>query len=220
MSPIDHIANDWAGQTEAKLLDAALVHAPKLGWSQRMLAAATVDVGLSLAEAELLLPHGPRDLAALLSRRHDAAGIAILSAVDPTLMKVRERIRRGVTARCDAAFADQPALRRWMGFLALPPNLPLAVRLNWAAADQIWRWAGDSATDENHYSKRVLLSEILTSTMVLRLSLGANAAAAHLDRRIDAVMAFEKWKGAIKPATFGVRLAHGLGRLRYGRASP
>ena len=96
----------------------------------------------------------------------------------------------------------------------------LALRLNWEAADRIWRWAGDSATDENHYSKRLLLSEILTSTMVLRLKLGANAAAAHLDRRIDAVMAFEKWKGGIKPGNLGVRLAHGLGRLRYGRVSP
>ena len=79
----------------------------------------------------------------------------------------------------------------------------------------MWRWAGDTATDENHYSKRAILAEILVSTLAIQLSAGANAAAAHLDGRIEAVMAFEKWKAGIKPATFAVNLAASLGRLRY-----
>jgi chemotaxis protein methyltransferase CheR len=53
---------------------------------------------------------------------------------------------------------DDAAVRRWAGFLALPFNLPLALRLLWESADALWRWAGDTATDENHYSKRAILS--------------------------------------------------------------
>jgi ubiquinone biosynthesis protein COQ9 len=206
----------WAEDTEQALLDAAIAHAGKLGWTDRLTAAAAKDAGLSLGEAELLLPHGPRDLAALLARRHDTAGMAALAQIDPTSLKVRERIRQGVLARCEAAIADREAVRRWSGFLALPPNMALGLRLAWASADGIWRWAGDVAADENHYSKRALLAEILISTLAVRLALGANAAAAHLDGRIGAVMAFEKWKAGIRPSDLATRAVSFLGRLRYG----
>lgn len=210
--------NNWANETEARLLSAALPHAPTLGWTRRLIAAAAKDAGLSAAEAELLLPGGPRDLAALLARRHDAAALTALAAIDPKILKVRERIRNGVLARCEAAMADGEAVRRWSGFLALPLNAPLGLRLAWASADGLWRWAGDTATDENHYSKRALLAEILISTLAVHQAMGANAAAAHLDGRIEAVMRFEKWKAGIKPGDVASRLAGTLGRWRYGSA--
>src|SRR5215472_14164963 len=83
---------DWASDTEARLLTAALDHAEVLGWTSRLLAAAARNVGLTAAEAELLLPEGPRDLAALLARRDDAAALEALTAVDPAALKIRERI--------------------------------------------------------------------------------------------------------------------------------
>ena len=205
----------WAEETEARLLDAMIVHAPRQGWSRLAVAAAARDIGLTAAEAELLAPHGPRDLAALLARRHDKLGRQMLSHLDPLSLKIRERIRVGVLARCDAAGEDEPATRRWMGFLALPQNAPLGLRLAWASADAIWRWAGDVATDENHYSKRVLLGEILISTLAIRVASGRADAATHLDGRIGAVMAFERWKAGLKPSEIGRRLASRLGRLRY-----
>jgi ubiquinone biosynthesis protein COQ9 len=208
----------WAEETEARLLDAMIVHAPRQGWSHLAVAAAARDIGLSAAEAELLAPNGSRDVAALLARRHDALGLETLSHLDPLSLKIRERIRLGVLARCDAAVEDESATRRWMGFLALPQNVPLALRLAWASADVIWRWAGDVATDENHYSKRVLLGEILISTLAIRLDSGEAGAATHLEGRIGAVMAFERWKAGLRPSEIVTGLAARLGRLRYGRA--
>ena len=212
--------SDWASEAEARLLAAAVKRAPKLGWTSRTVKAAAADAGLPLAEAELLLPEGPRDLAALLARKHDVQALAALAQLDPATMKVRERIRAAVLARTQAAFDDEDAVRRWSGFLALPMNAALGLRLAWASADRLWRWAGDTATDENHYSKRALLAEILISTLAVRLAMGANAAAAHLDSRINAVMAFEKWKAGVKPAAAGEALARTLARLRYRAAAP
>lgn len=211
--------SNWAEETEAALLTAALVHAPREGWTRRLLAPAARDVGLTCAEAELLLPEGPRDLAALLARRHDAAALQRLAGVDPAGLKIRERIRAAVLARTEAAMADQAATRRWMGFLALPANAPLALRLAWASADALWRWAGDTATDENHYSKRAILAEVLISTLAVRLALGERAAEDHLDGRIGLVMAYERLKAKLKPDGLAERLAGALGRIRYGRAA-
>lgn len=208
---------DWAQAMEERLLDAAVTLSPKYGWSWTMVKAASRRLGLSAADVELILPGGPRDLGALLARRHDATALQALDAFDPASLKIRERIRRAVLARCAAALADEDAVRRWSGFLALPPNLPLAIRLVWSSADRLWRWAGDTATDENHYSKRAILSEILVTTLAVQLSAGANAAAAHLDGRIEAVMAFEKWKAGVHPFDGAHRLAAALGRMRYAR---
>jgi ubiquinone biosynthesis protein COQ9 len=218
MTEYRQTSGDWAEEAEARLLTAALAHAPDLGWNSRLVAAAARDAQFEPGEAELLLPHGARDLAALLARRHDARALKALGVYDPIALKVRERIRVGVIARCDAAMEDREAVRRWCGFLALPGNMALGLRLVWASADVLWRWAGDTATDENHYSKRTLLAEILLSTLAIRLSGGAEAASAHLDRRIAGVMAFERWKAGIKPGDAATRAAGMLGRLRYGVA--
>src|SRR5436190_9909345 len=171
---------DWAAETEAKLLNAALPLAPELGWNRPLVVRAGREIGLSLGETELLLPNGARDLAALLSRRHDALALQALAGTDPTTLKIRERIRAAVAARISAAMADEAAVRRMCGFLALPTNLPLALRLVWESADAIWRWAGDVATDENHYSKRAILAGILITTLGVRMQGGIEAEAAHL----------------------------------------
>lgn len=207
---------DWAEATEQQILDAALNLAPAQGWNWPMTRAAGKACGLSVAETELLVPHGPADLAALLSRRHDAAALARLAGVDPKALKIRERIRGGVEARLDAAAADEGAVRRWAGYLALPTRIPLAVKLLWESADGLWRWAGDTATDENHYSKRAILSGILISGLALRLASGKDAAMAFVDSRIENVMAYEKWKAGLKGGDLLADVAAALGKMRYG----
>jgi ubiquinone biosynthesis protein COQ9 len=209
---------DWAGAKEQELLEAALRMAPRLGWSWALVRQAGRDVGLTASEAELLLPEGPRDLAALMSRHLDREALQTLADSDPAAMKIRERIRRGVGAWLAAAGDHEPAVRRWTGFLALPGNLALGLRLAWASADGLWRWAGDTSTDENHYSKRALLAEILISGLAIRLASGAAAAEGHVEQRIAGVMAFEKWKArAVRPSKLARRGAAFLSRIRYGR---
>ena len=209
-------SDDWAADAEARVLAEALRLAPQMGWTWAMTKAAGAAAGFSLGETELLLPGGPRDLAALQSRAGDVAAMAALAGVDPTALKIRERIRRGAMARTEAAMASEAATRRWAGFLALPSNAALGLRLVWESADTIWNWAGDTATDENHYSKRALLAGILMATLLVRLSQGEAAAAATLDRRIEAVMAFERFKGRVGKLRLGAWTAGAMGRLRYG----
>jgi ubiquinone biosynthesis protein COQ9 len=69
----------------------------------------------------------------------------------------------------------------------------------WQAADAIWSGLGDTSTDGNWYSKRLILSGVVGSTMVVWL--GADdreSVEAFLDRRIENVMQFEKAKAETK----------------------
>jgi ubiquinone biosynthesis protein COQ9 len=208
--------SDWASEAEARVLAAARRLAPELGWGRALTAAAVREAGMKPADGDLLLPQGPRDLAALFSRYHDHAALERLTGIDPAALKVRERIRRGVEARVDVAADEADAVRRCTAFLALPANAGLGASLVWESADTIWRWAGDKSTDENHYTKRAILTAILVNTLATRLDHGPEAASALLDRRIDQVMRFEKWKAGLpKPSEAMDRVAGALARLRY-----
>ena len=95
------------------------------------------------------------------------------------------------------------AIRRGLAILAMPQNLPLALRISWRTADHMWRIAGDTSTDFNHYTKRMTLGAVYGSTLLVWLddqSEGWSETAAFLDRRIDNVMKFEKlkaeWRGS------------------------
>ena len=64
-------ASDWLERAEARLIEAAIPLAPSLGWNARLVDAAAREAELWPGEAKLVAPNGARDLAALLSRRHD-----------------------------------------------------------------------------------------------------------------------------------------------------
>ena len=214
--PPDPEAGDWADQMEQSVLDAAIQRAPILGWNGRMVRAACQANGLSRGDEELLLPNGARDLAALMSRRHDDRAIQALAEVDPASLKMRQRISRAVSARLEAGAADLEATRRCAAFLALPTNADLGLKLTWEASDLLWRWAGDTATDWNHYSKRTILSGILIPAMTMRWFDGKDAADAFVAARIENVMAFEKWKAGKDFDAPLRKFTDVLSRMRYG----
>lgn len=205
---------DWADRTEQRLLDAAIPRAPDLGFSPALLTAAGEACDLSGGDVGLLLPNGPADLVALLSRRHDARAMVALAELDAAGLKIREKIAQGVSARLEAAAADLEASKRAVGFLTLPQHLSLAGRLTWDSAEQIWRWAGDTATDENHYSKRAILSGILVPALTMRLFDGREVAEAFVAARIENVMAFEKWKAGRDPHAPFKAAAETLAKMR------
>ena len=82
----------------------------------------------------------------------------------------------------------------------------------------MWRLAGDTATDYNHYTKRLLLAGIYSATLMAFIdddSDGKAETRAFLDRRIDDVMKFEKAKAQLLQNREGFDVARFLGRLRY-----
>lgn len=217
MTTAPHLSNapepDWGDRMEQAVLDSALEMAPRLGWNARLMREACAANGLGEGDQELLLPNGPRDLAALLWRRHDDQALAELG--DPAGLKIRERIARALETRLEVAMAHPEAEKRASGFMALPTNADLVLSLTWGTADRLWRWAGDTATDWNHYSKRTILSGILIPAMTMRLFDGKAASDAFIAARIENVMAFEKWKAG-KDFDAPVRKVTALlSRLRY-----
>jgi ubiquinone biosynthesis protein COQ9 len=83
----------------------------------------------------------------------------------------------------------------------------------------MWRLAGDTATDYNHYTKRMTLGSIYAATLAVFAQDESEDLAdtkAFLDRRIEGVMKFEKAKARLlRPRDGTFSMARLLGRLRY-----
>jgi ubiquinone biosynthesis protein COQ9 len=137
-------------------------------------------------------------------------------------LPIRERIRRLVTFRLDAISGCEEALRRALAIMAMPQNAARSLRLGWASADAMWRLAGDTATDYNHYSKRAILAGVYAATLAVLAtdeSEGRAETRAFLDRRLADIMRFEKAKAQLlRPNAERFSLARLLGRLRYPAA--
>ncbi|KPH62142.1 COQ9 family protein [Novosphingobium aerophilum] len=134
-------------------------------------------------------------------------------------VSIRERIRRLVMARLDAVAGREEALNRALTIMSMPQNLKATLRLGWHSADAMWRLAGDTATDYNHYTKRTILGGIYAATLrVFATDKSENKAEtrAFLDRRIEGIIRFEKTKAQfLRAPEERISLVRLLGRLRY-----
>jgi len=197
-----------------RLVAAMLPHVPFDGWSDTARTAAAADLGIDADIAALAVPDTATMLATWGALANDRMGEVMAGSHN---MKIRDRIRLALTTRLEQG--DREVTRRALNLLAQPQHAALSARLLWNAADAMWRAAGDTATDYNHYTKRAILSAIYSATLLHWTQDDSPDFAdtrAFIERRIDGVMRFEKAKA--KFTGIGARLpdpARFLGRLRY-----
>jgi ubiquinone biosynthesis protein COQ9 len=189
------------------------------GWSEEAVRTAAQQKGVDEDAAAYAYRGGAMAMIDAWAASVDAAMTTALPAEKLAPLKIREKIRDLVLFRLEAIAHQKEALRRAQAIMAMPQNLGRAVRLGWCSADAMWRLAGDTATDYNHYTKRMTLGSIYAATLAVYVGDTSEDHAdtkAFLDRRIDGIMKFEKAKARLlKPADEHFSPARLLGRLRY-----
>lgn len=189
------------------------------GWSDAALVMAAEAEAVDIDVARFAFKGGAMDMIRAWIDGVDTAMAAEWPQERLAERKIRERIRTLVQFRLDAVAGQEEALRRAMAIMAMPQNMAVSLRLGWRSADLMWRLAGDTATDYNHYTKRTILAGIYAATLTHFIndpSEGKADTAAFLDRRIDGVMRFEKAKAKLlNPERERFSVTRFLGRLRY-----
>ena len=187
------------------------------GWTEAAVVAAAGAQGIEPAQAKLAVPKDQAGKIDLYVRGVDRALADHFTPERLEGLKIREKIRAIVWKRLEIMEPAREAVRRALSILAMPQNVPTGLKIGWRTADVMWRIAGDTSTDYNHYTKRMMLGGVYASTLLVWLddqTEGWIETASFLDRRIDDVMKIEKlkadWKGQ---EHFSV--TRFLGRLRY-----
>lgn len=182
-----------------RLLAGMLRHAPFDGWTEKALAAAARDEGVTPVMAAIAFQGGPAEAAEFFNSEADrqmaeAVEAAIAKAAEAPVatfpsadavaaeaigmapagarsigLKIRERVTLAVRTRLLQHAGQREALRAMASFLAMPAHVGLASRSLWRTVDAMWRAVGDTSTDYNYYTKRALLAGVYGSTVLVWL---------------------------------------------------
>jgi ubiquinone biosynthesis protein COQ9 len=189
------------------------------GWSDAAVHAAADEAGVDRDVAKLAFKDNAIDMIDAWIDSIDMELAHRLPAEKLAAMKIRDRITALLATRLDIMAPDRESLRRAMAIMAMPQNLVRSAKIGWRSADRMWRLAGDTASDFNHYTKRMTLSAVYASTLSVFVNDDSDNfadARAFLDRRIDNVMQFEKVKFQAKQRQeYAPSLSRFIGRLRY-----
>jgi ubiquinone biosynthesis protein COQ9 len=191
---------DHISEALERLIEAALPHVVFDGWSSATLETAITESGVDAGLARLAFPRGGIDMVLAFHRRADQALADELADADLASMRIRDRIIHCVRRRIELVAENREAVRRGVTLLALPMQAPEGARAIWQTADIIWTACGDTATDYNWYTKRMILGSVFSATVLYWLGDTSPDFAntwAFLDRRIEDVMRFEKTKAQL-----------------------
>ncbi len=189
-------------EIKEKILKAALPSVAFDGWTMDVLMNAAVESGFKKEMVLSVFPDGVKDTLRYFSRWADDEMLKAL-AKEETPQRIRDKIALAVRARMKALTPHKEAERLAIAYWVRPMRKFEGAKLVWKTADVIWHWAGDTATDYNRYTKRALLSGVITSAVLYWLSdnsVGAKDSWAFLDRRIDNVLNIGKIVGKLKTA--------------------
>lgn len=182
------------------ILEAGLKDVPFDGWTLSVFENAATKAGYEAAMVEALFPQGERDLMDYFAKWADDKMLEILVKTETDGMRIRDRIKIAVETRIAVLNPHKEAVRMCFKKLILPQNARMAASLTWRTADVIWQWAGDTSEDYNRYTKRGLLSGVLSTTMAYWLqdqSDNHEKTISFLDKRIENVLFIGKNAGKI-----------------------
>ena len=188
-------------EAKKNLLHQASQFIPFDGWSKSCFVEAAQNANLSVEEAYFLFPNGVRDLAVFFHEYGDTKMIEILQNENFDDLRFRDKISQAVWIRLKVNESERHLVRRCMAYFSLPQNFALGSKLIWGTADKIWNFFEDQSEDYNWYSKRMILSGVITSSFFYFIgdnSEGNLSTKDFIDRKIRNIMSFEKYKSYVQ----------------------
>ena len=197
MSDSDMMADP---ERDAALLG-ALAHVAQLGWTMEAVRAALAEQGATPDDATLLFPGGAAELVEAFVVLADRWMAEDAAAADMAGLGKTKRVRAVIGLRLARLRPYKEAVRLAIGFLALPHQVRLGLRLTRGTIDAIWHAAGDTLEDRSRHTKRPILGVVYGSTLMMWLRDATPDDApslAFLDRRLSDVGRIGKLRGKIE----------------------
>ena len=178
-----------------KIIRCALPEVIFDGWNLRLIDKCARECGFDPDVVGALFPSGISDVLLYYSNYCDDIMLDEMSNIDQKNMRIRDQVSLAVKTRFEILNQHREASKLAASYWSVPTRAGQAGKLVWQSADKIWLWAGDTATDYNRYTKRALLSGILSSSALVWMSdeaTGLDKTKAFIDRRIEDVMKLNK----------------------------
>ncbi len=168
------------------------------GWKPQTIIESAERQDISQDKLRQFFPNLVSDMIVHFSNWADREMITVLEKENMSDMRIRDQVALGVKTRLQILEPYKPVMAEAMKHMMRPDRSCKMAKAVWHTADAIWLAAGDTATDYNKYSKRSLLSGVITSTSLYWLNDTSDAHEktwAFLERRINNVLKLGKGIG-------------------------
>ena len=176
-------------------LKTALPDIPFDGWSDDLMERTSKKLKISNTKVSKIFPQDYKDLVLFFFEYLSDKTIEKFNKLNTKDMRVRDKISEAVKIRFKIAAENKEAFALAIKATAHPSYRLQLPKLIWSAADKIWWAAGDTSTDYNHYTKRLLLSGVITASTFYWLndnSANNEQVNKFIDRRIENVLQLGK----------------------------
>ena len=158
--------NNYLLKKRLEILKFVKVFVSEKGLTQNSLENISKKYGLDINETELLFPEGNNDLIKFTLEELNNELKEYCRKIDLIRLPVHKRIRKVLLSKISLMNKNKLFYRSIFLNLLIPKkNFSLSVQL-YNSVDQIWFIAGDSSTDFNFYTKRLILSLIYSRIML------------------------------------------------------
>lgn len=184
-----------------RILNAMLGQVPAQGFNWDTVKAGAAAAGYQDTMPEAVFPGGLNDVVAHFSDVADRQMLARLKQLKSEDMRVRDRVNTALQVRFEELEPHKAIVKAALVYWSAPTRVLQGQRVLWRTADRIWEWAGDTATDYNRQTKRVLLCSILLSASIVWVddqSHDHKITRQFIDRRIQNVMEIGKAMGKMR----------------------
>lgn len=189
-TPSEKIRDKW--------LKTLLPLVPSEGWTRAAAAKAAREAGLDEPQQALAAPNGVTDLMDHFFEQAADQMLVALASEDLDRLRRHERVGAGLLTWLDMLEPNKAAVRKAAGRGLAPWGAGAAARRVWAIADTIWEAAGDTATDYNRQTKRMLLSAVIPPVVLKWLSTDDREALERfIERRLQRAMKMGQAGGTV-----------------------
>ena len=140
--------------------------ASKNGWSNNIFKDISKKMNLNYFEIRALFPEGYVTLLNMYLNEINQKMVKESKNIDLIRLRVHERVKELIILRLKIMSKDKRLLSKTFSYLMLPSNYKLASMNLFKTVDEIWYLTGDTSSDFNYYTKRLILSKVYTFTLI------------------------------------------------------
>ena len=182
--------------SQAKILEYCIKNCIFDSWNTKLLEDACQNAGLEPNHWKIYFPNGAVDIVDYFI---DQSNERMSQNVDTQGLGTTAKVKAAIIWRLKDNEPYREAIKSCLKIYALNPLK--GMNATYRTVDTIWRLAGDTSTDWNFYSKRILLAGVYSTTLAFWLndkSEGYEATYQFLDKRLGEVAKFGKGVSQLK----------------------
>ena len=163
------------------------------GWSENVLEK-LVNKNIDSSELAYYYPNGYKDILKFSLDEINYSLEKIISKTNIINLPLNKRIKKILMTRLEILNKDKKFFNKTFNHLILPQNTKILTKSLYKSVDTMWYLAGDNSTDFNFYTKRLILSGIYTSTLLIFFNNNIEEAENNIDRSLKRISKLPKLK--------------------------